>query len=189
MFEMWELAGVRKMAVILLTGTPHIGKTTIIKKVVALLNSNVGGFYTREVQSGNGERIGFEIVTLGGISQCLATQKPEVDFPNQIFWGKYKVNLAAIDSTGVPALRLALRERKIVCVDEIGPMEIFSKVFQKTILEVLNSNVNVIGTIVKRSYEFADRVKVHPRVVTVSVNLENRNALPEQLVSQITYVG
>lgn len=177
------------MAVILLTGEPHIGKTTIIKKVASLLNFNVGGFYTREVQSCNGERIGFEIVTIDGKSHCLATKRLDIDFPNQVFFGKYKVNLDAVDSTGVPALLLALRERKIICVDEIGPMEIFSRVFQNTILEVLDSDANVIGTIVKRSYEFTDMVKRHPRVVTVAVNLENRNDLPEQIVSQIKCAG
>jgi nucleoside-triphosphatase THEP1 len=63
--------------VILLTGRPGIGKTTVIKKIVSLLGSNTGGFYTREIRQ-QGKRTGFEIVTLDGLTETLATTEATV---------------------------------------------------------------------------------------------------------------
>jgi hypothetical protein len=51
--------------VILLTGQPGVGKTTVIKQSVSRLGDKAGGFYTREVRE-RGRRVGFEIVTLAG---------------------------------------------------------------------------------------------------------------------------
>jgi nucleoside-triphosphatase THEP1 len=178
------------MAIVLLTGAPHIGKTTIIKDVISSLDpSAVGGFYTREMQSCTGERVGFEIMTLDGESDCLATKQADLNFSNQILFGDYRVNLDAIDLTGVPALLVALKKRKTICIDEIGPMEIFSEIFQHTILRIINSDANIIGTIVERPYQFADTVKAHPGVTIVPVTLENRNSLPGYIVSFIKDAG
>ena len=52
--------------ILLLTGSPGIGKTTVVKKVVASLSDcTVSGFYTEEMRSG-GARRGFELVGLSG---------------------------------------------------------------------------------------------------------------------------
>ena len=52
--------------VLLLTGTPGVGKTTVLAKTVVALNAkgyNVGGMISREVRQ-DGIRIGFEILDL-----------------------------------------------------------------------------------------------------------------------------
>lgn len=51
--------------VILLTGDPGCGMTTLIQRVLADLSLPVGGFYTQEVREGR-TRKGFEIITLDG---------------------------------------------------------------------------------------------------------------------------
>jgi nucleoside-triphosphatase len=168
------------MTILLLTGKPHIGKTTIIKKVVRLVN-NIGGFYTQELRLSDGRRAGFEIVTLSGEKHCLATKRSEINFPNQIPFGEYKINIDAINLVGVPSLQSALEEEKVICIDEIGPMEIFSENFRNTILKILDSDAKVIGTIVQRPYEFADMVKSHFRVKLIEVTYDNRDALPKQI--------
>jgi len=170
--------------VILLTGRPGIGKTTVIKKVVSLLGTGAGGFYTREMRSG-GSRTGFEIVTLDGQRAYLASKVPEITFAHPVPFGSYRVNLDGIDSVAVPALLEALDQGKVIVVDEIGPMEIRSRRFCETILRVLDSNVPVVGTVVKRPNDFADRVKAHRRVTVTSVTLENRDTLPSAIISAL----
>ena len=169
--------------VILLTGRPGIGKTTVVKKIVQLLVGNAGGFYSREVRE-NGKRLGFEIVTLEGEADFLAQKTSEAIFAEEVTFEGYKVNLGAINSIAVPSLLTAMEQQKVVIVDEIGPMEIFSSKFRETVQKLLdNKDARIMGTIVKRSYEFADDIKANPRVKVVELTLENRDALPNEIYS------
>jgi nucleoside-triphosphatase len=53
-----------------------------------------------------------------------------VTFDRPAPFGRYRVNLDAIDTVGVPALLDALDQSQVVVVDEIGPMEILSPRFR-----------------------------------------------------------
>lgn len=171
--------------VILLTGQPGIGKTTAVRKVIGLIEEYSGGFYTREVLS-NDRRIGFEIITLEGNTACLATKNLQKLFPNEILFGSYKINLDTINLVAVPSLIYAIKNKKVVIVDEIGPMEIFSGTFCETILDILKiNNTLVFGTIVQHSNPFADIVKTHPRVTLKTITLENRDKLALEVYSEL----
>lgn len=171
--------------VILLTGQPGVGKTLAIKSIISLLGNKVGGFYTQEVRA-QGRRTGFEIVTLDGRTAWLAGKSSAVTFKEEIPFGNYRINLRAIDSTAVPALRRAAKMNRIIIIDEIGPMEIVSELFCKTVSEILKSQAIVVGTIVQRSYAFADKVRVHPRVHIKTVTSENRDKIPLEVVAELS---
>ncbi len=170
--------------VILLTGRPGVGKSTVIKKIVSRLGGNSGGFYTRELRVG-GRRTGFEIVTLAGQTGYLATKVPNITLAHSVPFGKYRVNLEAIASIAVPALRQAMRQGQVIVIDEIGPMEILSKPFCQAVREILDSQALVLGTIVQRPNSFADWVKVHPRVKVKPVTVTNRAQIPEQIYAEL----
>lgn len=52
--------------ILLITGAPGIGKTTLIRKVAEILsNLAIAGFYTEEIRD-EGERQGFRLVTFKG---------------------------------------------------------------------------------------------------------------------------
>ena len=174
--------------VLLLTGRPGIGKTTALRQVVAALGDRAGGFYTREVRAGR-RRSGFELVTLAGETAPLATRDPDVTFHRQAPFGRYRVNLDAIDTLGVPALLAALEKGQVVVVDEIGPMEILSPRFRDAILRILDSQAAVVGAIVLRPHPFADRVKAHPRVSVRTITAGNRDDLPAQILSELARHG
>jgi nucleoside-triphosphatase len=178
----------RAAPVILLTGRPGSGKTTAIRQVVAALGDRADGFYTREVRAA-GRRSGFELVTLAGETALLATQDPDVHFDRPAPFGRYRVNLHAIDALGVPALLDALDGGQVVVVDEIGPMEILSPRFRDAILRILDSQVAVVGAIVLRPQPFADRVKAHPRVTVRTIATANRDDLPAQILAELVQHG
>jgi nucleoside-triphosphatase THEP1 len=68
--------------------------------------------------------------------------------------------------------------RRIVVVDEIGPMEVLSSEFKSTVSGIItNPSLAMFGTIVQRQCDFADELKVHPRVTLIDVTRENRNGL------------
>jgi nucleoside-triphosphatase len=66
--------------IILITGNPGVGKTTLIKKLYdklsqdAKYNDLINGFYTEEVRDKSNERIGFDVINLKDESKrtCLA---------------------------------------------------------------------------------------------------------------------
>ena len=162
---------------ILLTGLPGSGKTTLIRRVVADLNTLAGGFYTQEIR-GAGVRKGFEIVTLDGRRGILA----HVDVRGRHRVGKYGVDLAALEVVGVAAIHAAIAAGSLVVIDEIGPMEILSEPFRRAVLAALESASPVLGTIVRRSTPFTDAIKARPGVTIIEVRPDNRTTLLPQIV-------
>jgi nucleoside-triphosphatase len=157
---------------ILLTGAPGSGKTTLLRRVLSQLDCPVGGFYTQETRV-RGVREGFEIMTLDGQRGQLA----HVDIQGRPRVGKYGVNLFELERLAVASIRDAVAAGALVVIDEIGPMEILSEPFRQAVLEALQSESPVLGTIVQRREPFADRVKAMAGVVILHVSRENREAL------------
>jgi nucleoside-triphosphatase THEP1 len=170
--------------VILLTGRPGIGKTTAVKASISLLGDKAGGFYTREVRT-QSRRTGFEIVTLDGRTAWLASRSSAPIFKEEVSLGRYRVNLRGIDSIAVPALRRAVKSNRLIVIDEIGPMEIISKLFCQTVMEILDSEAPVIGTIMQGQNTFADRVRAHSRVRIRTITIENRVHVPPQVITEL----
>ena len=169
---------------VLLTGRPGCGKTTLIKRVVNNLAQRAGGFYTEEIRDG-GMRTGFQIITLDGETAVLAhVDFPAAAGPKRV--GKYGLDLSALDTVGIKAVRKAVRRRQLVVIDEIGPMEIRSAIFREAINEALDSEVPVLATISARSLPFTDAIKSRPDVTLIEVRPDNRERLVSELSDRFT---
>jgi len=150
---------------ILLTGEPGVGKTTIIQRVLEQLDFAVSGFYTLEIRE-HEKRVGFKMVTVDGVERILA--HIDIKSPHQI--GRYGVDISALEFIISESIEKPIRQnRSIFLIDEIGPMEILSDRFRAIVRDLLERNVLVIGTIVKRKYLFADEVKAKSNVTLVYV--------------------
>lgn len=171
--------------VLLLTGSPGVGKTTLLLKVVEALKSkgySVGGMISREIRSG-GTRIGFEILDLadnskrGWLAHINQKTGPQV--------GKYRVNLKDLDCVGVEAILKAVREYNVIVIDEIGPMELFSKNFRKAVLQALESGKLVVGVVHwKARDKIVDLVKRHEAAEMFTVTFKNRDKLHQMVVDK-----
>ena len=173
---------------ILITGRPGCGKTTLIKQVVNKLPRGAGGFYTEEIRDSesvrersSGTRAGFKIVTLDGEEAVFA----HVDFKTRSRVGKYGLNLSALERIGVDAIRQAIHARRLVVIDEIGPMEIRSPIFRDAVKEALNSKVPVLATIFARALPFTDAIKSRSDVRLIEVRADNRERLVSELSDRI----
>lgn len=164
---------------LLLTGRPGIGKTTVIKAVVEELGSQAGGFYTEEIR-GPGGRKGFRLITLDGEEAILS----HVDFrgPRYPRVGRYGVDVETFSQVGVAALRRAMQEGRIVIVDEIGKMELFSGPFKETVLQAISGPYTVVATVMAHPHPWADALKRLPNITLWELTQENRDRMPGQVL-------
>jgi nucleoside-triphosphatase len=140
----------------------------------------VGGFYTEEIREG-GKRTGFMLTDLDGRQGVLA----HVRFRGGPRISKYGVDLTVLDSIGVDSMKCALEQKDLIIIDEIGPMEILSDHFRKAVLEILDRDVLVLGTIVKRRTDFTEAVKTHPNVQVIEITRANHDQVVAQILELI----
>ncbi len=167
---------------LLLTGHPGIGKTTIIRKVIAGLGDRAGGFYTQEI-TGPGGRHGFNLTTLDG-KEVVFAHKDLRDgrFPRV---GRYGVDVAAFDRVGVRALRRAMEAGKLIIVDEIGMMELYSTAFQETLVAAILGPHHVIGTMMSKPHPEGDVFRNLAQVEIREIDRRNRDDMAERILSWI----
>lgn len=87
--------------------------------------------------------------------------------------GKYGVNLENVEKVGCTAVQEALDSGRVVLVDEIGKMELFSEKFKNVLVQALNSPQKVLATIIERPNEFADRIKKRKDTKLIHLSPEN----------------
>jgi len=166
---------------ILLTGPPGCGKTTVVRKVAAILRDGASGFYTEEIRDAKKQRIGFRVVTLDGKRGELA-DKISVHGPRV---GSYRVNVESFERVALPSLEM--EEGRILIIDEIGKMECFSETFVRRIREIFQAGYPVLATIPLRGGgEFLEEIRRQRDVIIFIVNIENRGALPAQLAAMLS---
>jgi nucleoside-triphosphatase len=74
-------------------------------------------------------------------------------------------------------------------IDEIGPMELFSNLFCQAVLDALNSDRIVLGSIVKRSVDFADQIKSRPGITLIEIDPRNRVMKAEEVLNLMKETG
>jgi len=171
--------------VLLVTGLPGVGKTTVLQSVtdeLSVRGFKVGGMMTREVRR-EGTRIGFEIEDLGTRRKGWLAH---VNQPHGPQVGKYRVNLRDLEEVGAKAILDAITQADIIIIDEIGPMEMFSASFKDSVAKAINGQKTVLGTIHYRATgPFITAIKERKDVEIIEVTLRNRNELPEAIGEEV----
>jgi nucleoside-triphosphatase len=173
-----------KKRVFVLTGSPGIGKTTVLARTVSSLrqrNLSVGGMYSREVREGQ-MRVGFEIVDVAAIKKGWLAHVNQKSGPQL---GRYRVNLNDLETIGVGSIDYAVEKCDIVVIDEIGPMELFSEKFKKAVEKAIATKKLVIAVVHWKAqdnlvFETKNREDAEIFVVTS----ENRDTLPEVIAEK-----
>ncbi|MEW6619922.1 MAG: NTPase [bacterium] len=153
---------------IFITGKPKSGKTTLFKELIPYLKDE-GGFYTQEVLYQD-KRIGFEIITLDGRRGLLARKGLSSPFN----LGSYGVDVKDLDEIGVAAIEEAIENKKVIVIDEIGKMELYSKRFKEVVLKALDSGKFLLGIIHQANLPFLERIKKRDDVLILELTSENR---------------
>ena len=166
---------------ILITGFPGVGKTTLIKKLSESLEGfHPVGFYTEEIRE-EGERKGFELVSLEG-KKALLSHK-EIKSPNEV--GQYKVNVKGFEDF-VSSVSFFSPSTRLIIIDEIGKMECLSLRFQQILEEILDSKKWVIATIAQKGSGLIAKTKGRKDVRIFEITKNNRDSLLKEILDFVT---
>jgi nucleoside-triphosphatase len=172
-----------KPHVLLLTGAPGIGKTTVIRRVAGQLEAKgLRGFYTEEIREG-GERRGFRLASFEGKERVIA----HVAFSKSHRVGKYGVDVAALDAAA--SLLAPDPAAKTYLVDEIGKMECLSERFVGAMRALLAGQAPVVATVGLRGRGFIAEVKRSKECLLWEVTHANRDELPARVVAWLAEAG
>ena len=170
--------------VLLLTGAPGVGKTTVLIKTVGALKAkgiSVGGMISHEAREGN-VRVGFEIIDLtngkhGWLAHVNKKSGPQV--------GKYHVNLEDLEKIGATAIIDAVQKCGVVAIDEIGPMELFSQQFKQAVKQALESQKLMLAVVHAKARDpLIAEAKQREEAEIFTVTLANRGKLAEELTQK-----
>ena len=168
----------------LLTGSPGVGKSTIVSRVVLRLKSAgviVGGCSTAEKRV-QGNRVGFEVLNLtdgsrGELASISANLGPRI--------GRYRVNLADLSAVGAAGLANAAASSEVIVIDEVGPMELVSPEFRKGVRACIDSGKPILAVVHEKLEDdlLAELREKAKEMITVTV--ENRDQVAEALAGSL----
>jgi nucleoside-triphosphatase len=173
-----------KKRILLLTGSPGVGKTTVLLRVVESLKGkdySVGGMISREVRS-DGVRVGFEVLDLssdrrGWLAHVNQPSGPQV--------GKYHVNLEDLNSIGAEAIMEAVDKCDVIAIDEVGPMELFSEKFKEAVKRAVQCGKVVVGVVHWKARDrLIEEMKAREDTEIITVTHENRDKLHESIAGK-----
>ena len=132
---------------ILISGPPRCGKSTLITKLIEYYskkNFRINGFITPEVREKN-RRVGFDIEEI--FSDIRFPLARTGNYNTKYKLGKYSVFLDDFEKVISDLENLDFNQVDLIIIDEIGKMELFSKKFQNFIINIFQSQLNIIATI------------------------------------------
>ncbi len=167
--------------VLLLTGVPGVGKTTVLQQVANEAEGRpLRGFLTREIRSG-GQRVGFRLHTLDGEIATLA----HVDNRSRQRIGRYGVDIPALNEVVQSTLKPVDRDA-VYLVDEIGKMECLSHNFVAAVRDLIDAQCTVVATVAARGTGFIEQVQRHRGAQLREVTPQNRDMMPARVLDWLS---
>ncbi len=171
---------------ILLTGHPGVGKTTMLKGIIERFpHLAMTGFYTEEIQE-KGIRSGFKAVAMDGSSAVFAHRNFQTEPENRI--GKYGVRPEVLETLVLSHLSPQRKTAHLIIVDEIAKIELLSMPIREGLLQALDSECPLLGTISLKGTGFIKQVKQRDDVELFKITRDNRNVLGEQVCRRLRQV-
>ena len=161
-----------------LTGDKQVGKSTLLRRLIAEKALDCAGFETRPFYLGD-ERRGF---TLHGRvdmppyeNDCICCARVEAKRSVPV--------LPVFDENGTRMLQLSRQSSSpYILMDELGKLERQASAFIGEVYACLDSNKRVLGVLQKCGSEHVEAIAKREDVTVITVTPENRDALFEQLI-------
>jgi nucleoside-triphosphatase len=167
-----------------LTGQPGIGKTTIVERLASHFSSHgvrIGGFTTSEVRE-SGQRVGFKIADLSSRHSGWLSRKDNGEGPRI---GSYRVITEDLEKFGVTSLERAIADPvNLILIDEIGPMEMTSASFRRSITRVFSAHKPTLAT-VKLGSRYPEVENVRDSCLQFEITFASRDSIYQKLVDRV----
>ncbi len=171
---------------VFITGAPGVGKTTLVRKVVEKLGDRAIGFWTEEVRDRKTRRrVGFKVVTTDGKEALFASKR----FTSKKLVGSYGVNVKRFEEIVIPLLKRALKERnRVVVIDEVGKMELFSKEFRELVRKLAHDpKVRLLATLpIRDVHPLVRELRKMQGAVLIELTRGNREGMDEEIMKLLT---
>lgn len=156
---------------VFLTGKKRIGKSTFLKKILAVYPKCPGGFYT--------VRTNAFLKTAYSVHLFSAKLPEKQRIPteeNLLFLCGNPVYdpIERFNRLGCAALSSASASSLLI-MDELGPNEGQALAFQKAIFTALDGFVPILGVLQKADSPFLSKIRQHPQVHVFEITEENRD--------------
>ena len=165
---------------ILIVGERHVGKSTLIRRLLENTDRPVCGFITKSLPA---DEAGFHPIYIHPAAQAV---EDRVYTPENLIGTCdtriHNINRAAFDTYGVQYLT-DLPKDGIVIMDELGFMEVSSEAFTAKVLEVLDGDIPVLAAVKTRTdIDFLNTVRAHPNAHVFTATNENWDELFDTLL-------
>lgn len=171
-----------------ITGVPNIGKTSVLFKVIEMLEKDkkkVGGMITESITKGK-ERVGFKIIDWMTKKEGILAH---TNINSEYRVSKYGVDLEVLEKIGVKAINDACEKADIIIIDEIGKIEIESEKFIQAIRKAIETGKPMIITLHKKSRNpILQDIRRRNDVRILETTIINRDLLPYKIVKLIRTV-
>lgn len=169
----------------IVTGEPGAGKSTLVNKVINQVRSagyTVGGITTNDIRS-HGERTGFELLDLTSLRKGVLASRDLRVGPKM---GAYRVNLIDLSEIASKAIIQAISKADLIVCDELGPMELLSPEFRRSVKAMIGSKKPILCSIHKRINDpLVVDVRSMPKSVIFEVTNDNRDVLVDEITNSI----
>ena len=162
----------------LITGPRGVGKSTLIRRVLAELSRPVFGFETKKEDALEDELLGSPVYIYDVGEERRQSEENLVGYCKNKHFGTMK---EAFDRYA-PKLRAPVPPGCIVLLDELGFMESASEEFCSAVLALLDGDTPVIAAVKDKSTPFLDAVKRHPNGTLFHITEENRDGLFDEVL-------
>ena len=163
----------------LIVGDRGVGKSTLIRRVLAALKRPRFGYETKKEEQ-------LEDPVRGCPVYLYDAGSPHRQTPENLIGYNKEPNAASVTAAFdrfAPRLMEPVPEGSVVELDEIGFLEAKSESFCQAVVHLLDGDTPVIAAVKNRNIPFLETVRAHPNARCFYITPENRDALYDAVLT------